>query len=258
MKKNIISSVSNEKIKLLKKMSRKSVRDEIGQFVVENLIIIHDAMRAGVKPAALFVSADMLKASGKKLQYVLDNTDEFFLINEKINKYFSVLSKPSGIAAIFNKQEKKIDFNNSIIYCNAVSDPGNLGTILRTAIAFDINNVVVDDGCADIYNPKTINAAKDAIFKINISRDENLKLFEKIKSKLLIFAADVKGKVDIKGIGKQSPFCLVLGNEANGVDEQIASQADKLISIKTSGKIESLNVAVSAGIIMHAMWSKKR
>ncbi|MDP3900070.1 MAG: RNA methyltransferase [bacterium] len=256
MKITTISSASNEKIKLLKKLQKKSVRDETGQFVVENLVIIHDAVTAGFKPTSLFVTQAMMNSTDKKLQLILKNCNDIFLINEKVNKSFSTLTTPAGLAAIFTKPTSEIIFDKHIVYCNAISDPGNLGAILRTAVAFAIKNIVVDENCADVYNPKTISAAKDAIFKVNIAHDTNLTIFKKIKNSLPIYATDTAGKTNFKTVITGKPFCLVLGNEANGVSKNILKQADALISINMSDNIESLNVAVSAGIIMQAIWER--
>ena len=261
---NEITSTSNEKIKNLKKLGNKKTRDESGQFLVENLLIINDALKAGFKPVSLFVTQDILDKKDQKLKYILDNLSEIYLIDEKINKSFTSLATPAGICAVYKKQDKNINLNQSILYLNGVSDPGNVGTILRTALAFGINNIVVDVDCADIYNPKTIQAARDAIFKVNIEYDTNFSIFKKIKAKMKIYATNVVDGVSIKSILKEESsfakatadkedksFCVVLGNEANGVSKQILKQSDGFIKIDMNSEIESLNVAISAGIILY-------
>ena len=254
---NTIVSKENEKIKYLKKLGEKKTRDEASQFLVENLIIIHDAMKSGFMPQAIFVFEEFLKSQNDKLDFILKNTKEYFIINAKINKYFSSLATPSGIAAIFDKKTESIDLDKKVIYLNAINDPGNLGTILRTAAAFDLENIVLDEKCVDIYNSKTISAAKDAIFKLNFSIDKNLEVFNKIKAKAKIYATCLSGKELKKGFFSEENFCLVLGNEANGVDDEILKLADGLIKIPIGEKIESLNVAVASGIIFYLISSEK-
>lgn len=251
-----IISTENEKIKFLKKLGEKKFRDESGQFLVENLIIIFDAMRVGFMPAQLFVSEEFLNKSDEKLDLIVEKFSEHFVINEKVNKYFSSLSTPSGIAAIFDKTQKEINLDEIVIYLNAINDPGNLGTILRTAVAYDLKNIVVDEKCADIYNAKTISAAKDAIFKLNITKDDNLKIFEEIKKAMPVFITSLKGETMDDKIFQKEKFCLVLGNEANGVDKNILELADQLIRIDMSKNIESLNVAVAAGILFKEIYKK--
>jgi len=251
-----ITSVDNEKIKFLKKLGEKKNRDESGQFLVENLIIIYDAILAGFMPISLFISEDLLAKSDEKLKDIIKKFPEYFLINEKINKYFSSLSTPGGIAAVFEKIEKPLNLNKNIIYLNAINDPGNLGTILRTAVAFNIKNIVVDEKCADIYSSKTISAAKDAIFKLNIVKDDQGKIFKQIKNEMKVYATSLEGEEDLENIFPKEKFCLILGNEANGVEEGILKEADKLVRIKMSQNIESLNVAVAAGILFREIFKQ--
>ncbi|MDO9231148.1 MAG: RNA methyltransferase [bacterium] len=250
-----IISTDNEKIKFLKKLGDKKVRDVSGQFLVENLIIIYDAISAGFLPKQLFVSEELLEKADEKIDKIIEKFPDHFVINEKVNKYFSSLSTPSGIAGIFEKQEKELNLDEVVIYLNAIADPGNLGTILRTAVAFGLKNIIVDEKCADIYNAKTISAAKDAIFKLNIAKDENLKIFGEIKQKMKIFVTSLDGEVMDDKIFQDKTFCLVLGNEANGVEEGIMKLADRKVKIGMSGEIESLNVAVAAGILFEKIYS---
>lgn len=251
-----IISTDNEKIKFLKKLGEKKFRDETGQFLVENLIIISDAISAGFLPRQIFISEELLKKDDEKISKIIEKFSDYFVINQKVNKYFSSLSTPSGICAVFEKQEKEIDFENNAIYLNFINDPGNLGTILRTAVAFGLKNIIVDEKCADIYNAKTISAAKDAIFKLNITKDENLKIFSEIKKVMPVFVTSLEGEVINNNIFREGKFCLVLGNEANGVEERIMMLADKKIKISQSCEIESLNVAVAAGILFEKIYNK--
>lgn len=252
-----IVSTENEKIKFLKKLGEKKVRDEVGQFLVENLIIIFDAMRAGFVPTQLFVSEGLLNKAEEKLEKIIEKFPDYFIINEKTNKYFSSLKTPSGIGAIFEKHEKEINLGEIVIYLNAINDPGNLGTILRTAVAFGIKNIIVDEKCADIYNPKTISSAKDAIFKLNIAKDENLEMFGRIKKTMPVLVTSLNCKAMENKIFQKEKFCLVLGNEANGVEEKIVEMADQLAKIPMSDNIESLNVAVAAGILFYEIYNVK-
>ncbi len=258
MKIHKITSHSNEKIKYIKKLTSKRARDKASRFLVENLRIIHDAIKAGYKPVSFFITEEMLEKdkNDERLKYIFDNLEECFLINNEVNKHFSSLTSLSGICAVFDKQEREINFNKKIIYLNDISDPGNLGTILRTAVAFDIENIVVDSNCADIYNAKTISAAKDAILNLNIAYDKNFKLFNKIKSEMKVYSTNLRGGSGMREIKKDEQFCIVFGNEANGVSEEILEKSDGFLKIKMSDNMESLNVAISAGIIFYELYNK--
>ncbi|OGF25488.1 hypothetical protein A2331_01310 [Candidatus Falkowbacteria bacterium RIFOXYB2_FULL_34_18] len=245
-----ITSISNEKIKYLKKLGMKKMRETSGEFLVENIKIIHDALKSGFEPISLFATDDILRSRNENVDFIVKKIKDIFVISKNVNKSFSSLATPSGICAVFMVCKKEIDLSKKIVYLNGVSDPGNMGTIIRTCLAFGVENLVVDEKCADVYNPKTIHAAKDAIFKINIVRDTNLKILKKIKKEMKIYATSLEKGRDIKNISLEKKCAIVFGNEACGVDEKILDISDDFIKIDMSGKIESLNVAISAGIVL--------
>lgn len=252
-----ITSKDNAKIKILKQLGQKKFRDESGKFLVENAVIIQDAAKAGISFDAIFFTKDFISKNKEKFEFIIEksNTSEYYLIDEKINKSFSSMDTAPGIAAVYSKPEHKIDYSKPVIYLNAINDPGNLGTILRSALAFGLKNIVIDERSADVYNPKTINAAKDAIFKLNIEFDKDLKVLKDIKEKMPVFATRLEKSEGLEVLKKQNLFCVVLGSESHGVDKAIQDMSDKFIRIPMSGEIESLNVAASAAIVFYEIYS---
>jgi len=250
-----ITSIDNEKIKHLKKLGQKKYRDSSGQFCVENLYIIYDAIRANYIPESLFLCKKNIDQDSEEVAYILRHVKKYYLINERVNKNFSSLTTPSGICAIYNKPKARLSLGKNIIYLNNIKDPGNMGTILRTALAFRFCDIVIDEGCVDVYNPKVVSAAKDAILKLQISEDDNMKIMEKIKNRMTIYASSLDARDDIDAIEKDNNFCIVFGNESIGVSDKILDFADKQVKIEMSNDIESLNVAISAGIILHKLAS---
>ena len=252
---NSITSSANKTVKYLKKLQSKKERDVAGQFVVENLVIIHDALAAGFKPVSLFITPALRQVPDDTLTLVLKKAGDVIVINEKVNKAFSALATPPGIAALYDIPGHNLNYGQNILYLNGISDPGNLGAILRTAAAFNFPNVVLDERCADAYNPKTIQAAKDAVFKLNIVSDAGGQILDDIKKRLPVYAADMRG-VPLRQseiFRLKSGLCLVFGSEAHGVDRSILTQADGIIAIPMRGAAESLNVAVAAGIILYEL-----
>lgn len=246
-----IASKNNEKIKLLRKLRLKKYREKHNKFFVENLNIIKDA---GAGFESLIATKSFAEKHARDLGPIIERgKGEYFIIADSLNKTFSELETPSGIVAIFERRKEKIDYSSPVIYLNNINDPGNLGTILRSAFAFGFNNIILDETCADLYNAKTINAAKDSIFKLDIARDENLKIFKEMKKKMKIFSARLKGGENIESLKKEKLFCLVLGSEAHGISREIENMSDGFVKIKMSGKIESLNVAVAASIIFYEL-----
>ncbi len=252
-----ITSADNAKIKHLKKLRMKKYRDKDNEFVVENAVLIDDAVVAEYYPKQIFVTEAWIKKNERIWNNILDRSgiDTYYVINEKINRVFSELETPSGIAALYDKLDKPINYKTSIAYLNGISDPGNLGTILRSALAFDLTNIVVDETCADVYNPKTVQAAKDAIFKLNISFDEHRQILRDLKEQMPIIATTLEATDPIESLKKHDKFCLVLGNESHGVDPDIFKKADGYVRIKMSDQIESLNVSAAAAIIFHEIYT---
>lgn len=247
-----ISSLDNEKIKYLNKLNNKKERDENQEFFIENLKTISDALRSGFKPRAVFVTEELMELKDPRVARIMEQSQEVYAINEKVNNKFSNLETPSGIAAIFPKLEGSINVLKKNIYLNAINDPGNLGTILRTALAFGFKNIIVDEHCADIYNSKTISASKDAIFKLNIISDKERQAFDKLKAKMKVYSTNLEGGQDPKII-KDKKYCLVFGSEASGVNQDILDRSDAFIRLEMSQEIESLNVAVAAGIVLYQL-----
>ena len=218
-----IASKDNAKIKELRKLGQKKYRNESGKFLVENAIIVHDATKAGIVFEAIFVTTEFTRKNKELLDLIINESGvkKYYLIDERINKSFSALDTASGIVAVYAKVENQIDLTGPIVYLNAINDPGNLGTILRSALAFDLKNIVIDENCADAYNPKTISASKDAIFKLNIEFDQDLKILKKIKKKMPIFSTRLERSKGLEILKDQKQFCIVFGNETHGVKKEI-------------------------------------
>lgn len=252
-----ITSLQNNHIKLLKKLSIKKYRLEYQKFTVENLKIIVDALKDGYDFETLFVSASFISHNLESFKFIQENSKaQYCIIDEKIFSHFSQLDTASGIIAIykipaFKNPSSQKTINDSVIYLNNISDPGNLGTILRTALAFNFKNIVLDGNCVDIYNAKTIAAAKNSFFKLNIFEDKDGSWI--LNNKLPIYVTSSYGDMDLDNFEAEDKFCLVLGNESKGVSSKIEDLAHKKIKINISDNIESLNVAVAAAILFYKL-----
>lgn len=248
-----ISSQDNEQIKFLKKLGQKKYRLEEKKFIVENYAIIHDALVHGFDFESIFITEEFAKKQVEKLAFLNEKSKNkiCYLIDDKLNKKFSKLDCPSGIAAVYTQRQSQIDLLLNTVYLNGISDPGNVGTILRTALAFGFKNIIVDNGCAEIYNPKTISAAKDAIFKLNIFEDTNNDWLCDNYKNYQIVVADSNAVKTTKDFLQNTKLCLVLGSESHGVNKEIVGIADDVIKINISSEIESLNVASAAAILLY-------
>jgi len=260
-------ALKGEKLKgefYFNKNTNKKYRDEYSEFLVENFVTIKDAFQSGFKAKQIFITEEFLssqtrsRSAGEKNKAEIEkmSAGETRLIDEQINQSFSELKTTSGICAVYNKLNNKIDLEKPIIYLNAINNPGNLGTILRSALAFDLKNIVLDENCVDLYNYKVINASKDAIFKLNIGIDKDLELLKNIKEKMKIFSTRLENSNDLDILKKEKVFCLVLGSESHGVSKKIQDLSDNFIKINMASDIESLNVAGAAAIIFNQIYNK--
>lgn len=250
-----IASLDNSQIKRLSKLTQKKYRQEFGKFIVENFVIIHDALSDGFDFEAFFVTQEFIDKHQEGIAFILKKSKvkNFYLIDKKINKSYSEFDTPSGVTAVYNTVTKKIS-KASVIYLNGISDPGNLGAIMRNCLAFDFVNLVLDKTCVDVYNPKTINSAKDAIFKLNILEDKDGSWLA--KNNLPIYTTSSHSGKKLSNFLPASDFCLVLGSESHGVKQEILKQAKETIKIEMSDKIESLNVAAATAILLYELRKK--
>ncbi|MFC1510616.1 TrmH family RNA methyltransferase [Candidatus Omnitrophota bacterium] len=253
-----ITSSNNCQIKLLRKLAQKKHRRQMGKFAVENLAIIIDALSGGIDFLECFITPQMLQRHEDKLLWLQEHSKvaEFHLIDEDLNKSYSQLDTPSGITALYEIKQLPLDGDAPTLYLNGIKDPGNIGTMLRSALAFDVSNIVLDAACVDIYNFKAINAAKDAIFKLNIFIDESGQWLKEQKGQVPIYVANSHEGIELGAVEVKSKFCLVCGSESHGVSEDIIKMADKNIHIDISNKIESLNVSTATAILLHGLRKK--
>lgn len=250
-----ITSQGNTRIKWLKKLAQKKYRRQNQEFTVENLTTIYDALASGYDFKDLIVTQDFIHRNTGKFAYLQETSQlkSYYLIDDDLNKFYSQLDTPSGITAVYDINPSDIDLNQSCLYINGIKDPGNMGTIMRTALAFDTPNIVLDPTCVDVYNSKVINAAKDSIFKLNILENQSVEWIANIKGQVPICVADAQNGRPLSQINSAQPYCLVLGSESHGVSDEIIQLADQHIRIDISDQIDSLNVSAAAAILLHGL-----
>lgn len=244
-----ITSKDNAKIKKLKKLQLAKYREEFRLFVVENYKTITDAAASGYMPKELYGTEEFFS------DYRETFGIEACVVDEKTFASFSSLETPSGVAAVFEKKVASEVVGEHVLYLNGIADPGNLGTIIRSALAFGVKDIVVDEKCADVFSPKTVSAAKDAIFKVRILEDNKKHIFNSLhKNRTIISAAlHTSGKAPHAIFKPQTRYCLVVGNEGRGIDADILDASHEYCTIPMSGEIESLNAATAASILLYEL-----
>ena len=229
-----ITSLQNEHVKYWNSLKEKKVRDKERRF---------------------FIEGDHLISEARKQNLVLETistVDESadFLVTKVIMKKISSQATISENAAVVRFiPEDKISGN--IIVLDGIQDPGNLGTIIRSCIAFGFTNIILGDTSVDLYNPKVIRATEGMIFHINVLRRNLLDFLPTLKGmNYKIVGTDVVSGKDIRKLKKEN-IALVLGNEGNGISEDVKNLCDEFVNIKMSSNCESLNVGVAASILMY-------
>ncbi len=236
----LYSSIDNKKIKELKKLSLKKYRDLNNAFLVEGEHLVLEAKKAGYL-------RELLLEEG--FDYELDIETNY--ISNSVMKYLSLLDTPTKMIGVCEKKESFISGNN-ILMLDDVQDPGNVGTIIRSAVAFNIDTIVLSSGCADVYSSKVIRASQGMIFKANIVYDDLNKCVRSLKEKNFhIIGTKVDGGKELKKLAKKDNFVLIMGNEGNGVKKELLNLCDEYVYIKMNKFCESLNVSIATSIILY-------
>ena len=234
-----ITSKNNPKIKDASSLKMKKVRQEKGLFLMEGLKNLDMALKYGVVKQ-IFTSVGLPK---------IGQDIETYKVNDEIIKKLAFSENPEGVVFVCEnlKPKKNPKEYQRIVYLDKINDPGNLGTIIRTAVALDYDAVILSEGSVDLYNEKTLAASKGSIFVIDAFYDD----IKNYKNHKIIVSSLNDKSIDLDECPKLKDFVLVLGNESHGVSEEVASLADYTVKIKMSENIDSLNVAVAAGILMN-------
>ena len=252
----LITSKDNDLIKHIRKLKEKKYRDEFGEFIVEGAKMIEEAIHEAAKIKYIIVCDDCKTESSMTPEQLYDIAKyECIYVTEKIFSTITDVVAPQGIMAIVEKpmkSENKIDYKqNHFLLLDNIQDPGNMGTILRTADSLNMKQIIVSPGTADCYNSKVVRSTMGAIFRVNvIERDLEKVIKEMKKREIKVYSTDLKTDKTIYDVDYEKT-AVVIGNEANGVSANILQLADESIKIPMTGKTESLNAAVAPGIILY-------
>ena len=241
----IITSINNNFIKELSKLKEKKYRLMNKEFLIEGEHLINEAYNANRLKILLSDNEDILN------RY---DICEKYKVSEEIIKKLSQTTSPQGLVGICDIKEIEVDYNNyqHILILDDVKDPGNIGTLIRTSLAFDIDLIVMSKDSCDIYNDKVVRASQGAIFNIDIVYKDLKSEIQLMKNKdIKIISTSLSANMDVKDIKHMDKYAIILGNEANGVCKDIQDLADINVIIPISKKMESLNVAIAGAIMMY-------
>ena len=251
----IISSKDNETIKYIKKLKDKKYRDETGEYIVEGIKLVKEAIEENSKIKHIIICEDCESDSKIEQSLLYDIAKNNCLyVTKKVFQHITGVETPQGVLAVVEKNNKKeIDYNKDIIIAlDGIQDPGNLGTILRTVDSANLNQIILSNDCVDPYNPKVVRSTMGAIFRLNIIETKNLKetLEKAQKNKFDIMVTALDTNNNIYNVEYKNKV-IVIGNEANGVSKEIQDIANYKVKIPMLGRTESLNASVATGIIIY-------
>ena len=265
----IITSKSNPTVMRVRSLTEKKYRDEYGLFRTDGVKLAAELFSHGIVPELV-----LFKESSK--EKVLSRIGENFpdcdavVLSDAVFDRVSEEKSPEGIIcevkhldnhgkiATINKDTLFFHVNERIILLESVRDPGNLGTVIRSAAALGANSIIISSDCADIYNPKTVRASMGAIFGINVLTSEDLALtvteLRKVGRKVFAAALD-RNAMALDRVRLEEGDCFVVGNEGHGLSQAVLDVCDAKVFIPISVGAESLNAAIAASILL---WEQKR
>lgn len=251
-----ISSAANPKVKFVKSLLQKKNRIKNKLYTVEGIKSVKDACMAKADIQMIFISDDFSE--------FCSDFDEYscYIVTRTIFDSLCDTQTPQGVLAVISMHYRKLEYQKEKMYicCDEVKDPGNLGTIIRTADAAGFGGVLLSCGCADLYSPKTVRSSMGSFFHIPVYENITPEDIKKMKSDgfQLYCGALSEDTVDYTEADYLSPFVICVGNEANGISSEMLELADKTVKIPISGGAESLNVGIASAILMYeAVRSRK-
>ena len=242
----MITSLENKEIKKYLKLKKKKYRDLEKLFLVEGEHLIKEAEKSNSLVKGILTE-----------DKELETNKEILYVTQEIMKKLSNLDTPPEMIGVCKINDNNKVGGNIILALDDIQDPGNLGTIIRSAVAFNIKTILLSENTVDLYNPKVLRSTQGLLFYTNVIRCDLEKELKKLKEEQYsIYVTNVEEGKEINKMNVAEKLVLVMGNEGNGVSSNIKSLKDENIYIKTNNLVESLNVGVATSILLYELDSK--
>ena len=234
----IITSLKNEKVKYWYNLKNKKFRDQERRFLIEGDHLINEAKKQNLVIETISI---------------VDKNADYYVTKEIMEKISEQKSISYNAAVVRFIKEDSITGN--VLILDGVQDPGNLGTIIRSCIAFGVSNIILSDNSVDLYNSKVIRATEGMIFNINVLRRNLIEFIPIVKNLgYKIIGTDVKNGINIKDINKEN-IAIVMGSEGQGLSDEVKNMCDNFVYIKMDNACESLNVGVATSILLYEVYN---
>ena len=246
----IISSVNNEKVKRAQSLNEKKFRRYYGAFLVEGDKLVREALGSGLEVTKLYVE----QGQESKYQDIMGQGPEVYVLSRPAFEKIAYTSSPQGIIAEVKMRESGApDLSQPFLVLDTIQDPGNMGTIIRTAAAVGFKDIILLDS-ADPFSPKVVRASSGGIFYTNVFQLSIEELLQIVQArKLELYVADMHGQNVFELEPPKHAFGLVVGSEGQGVRKELKEACQKVLSLPMKPEMESLNAGVSASVIMYVL-----
>ena len=245
-----IESKNNNLFKEIKKLKEKKHRIKSNKYLIEGLRFVEEAIKSKVSIDSI-IFTESFKEKNPDLFLKINENIKLIQMNETLLKQLCSTENPQGIVGVINMQNKELKSGELVVLVDKVQDPGNLGTIIRTAHAAGVNGIILTKGTVDIYNDKTIRSTMGSIFYVPIIYDNDLSFLMNLKSEgFSLVATSLEESKNFFDEDLSGKVILSVGNEGNGISNEIFDLADKKVKIPMPGGAESLNVGVATSIIL--------
>lgn len=235
----MIDSLDNKKIKEITSLKIKKYRDQYGLFLVEGKHLVDEAKKSGLLEEVILLDDEY-------------DFDKKLIVSEKVMKKLSFQDSLPSIMGVCKIKDNKL-IGSKYLLLDGIQDPGNLGTIIRSSLAFGVDTIVLSKDSVDLYNDKVIRSTQGMIFHINIIRCDLEEVINKIKGDIKIIGTSLGDSTPLRSIDKLERYALIVGNEGNGVKKEILDLCDDIVRIEMNKDVESLNVGVATSIILYEM-----
>ena len=238
----VITSLENDKVKELVKLQKKKYRDLTGTFLVEGEHLVEEVFKSG-----LVINVICLE------DYNCNYDIPVMYVSYDVMKKISSLDTPPAIMALCRKKDDSI-IGNRIVILDNIQDPGNLGTIIRSSVSFNVDTIVLSPNSVDLYNPKVLRSTQGMFCHINIVYADIIETINMLHEKdFVVYGTNVVDGVDVRRVSPSKYWALVMGNEGSGVSSEILDLCDNNLYIKMNSKVESLNVSIACSILLYEL-----
>ena len=239
----IITSLENNRIKDLVKLQTKKYRDNTNTFLVEGYHLVEEVYKSNILK-------EVFALEGTSIDLDIPIT----YVSSDVMKKITTTDTYCDIVGLCEKINSNEIIGNKILLLDDIQDPGNLGTIIRSSVAFNVDTIVLSKNTVDLYNPKVLRSTQGMFCHINIITMDLIEAIDELKARnITVYGTNVNNGVDVRNINDRESYALIMGNEGNGVKEEIQNMCDKNLYIKMSDKAESLNVGVACSILLYEL-----